>query len=634
MAFTENLKVEIESIFDGEGFQRLRNSLRKTRTQTKKTKAELQSLGQQSTVAALGGSGGPFSRGKTDLRKMGAGDLNMGSSRGGQGFFTGMPAFNPSQARNIRETQSNMQRLRGTLQGLNVDIGSLNPLVGANQTEFDGLGSTTTSTGNSVRTFKTKLNSASGAISGMIPDVQSLQMRLLGLQFQLLSLAFIFGGLMMSAMGAVGIFKILGNTLKMFFLPTALELLPLMLDIRDAVLGVGDGTKKQVGKIFLIISAFSLLGSLLAFTLNGFLAVASAIWSLSAPFRFILRSALQASSYFGNFGRLLGYVKAGLTGLVNIFGSIGMAVAGVAAFLATLVGGFLIVTRTAKKFGKKVAAVMAAILVVIGGVIATIASAPIIIAAGIGLAIGAILGFLWTFRDTIINVITGVGSFIMGFFSWLFGGIAGIFNWIINAVVNTIGGIIDVFVSLADKLVGNSIIPDMIKDIIDWFFKLPKKIVGIGASIVDTIIQGIKNTGKAIWNAFKKILPDFLVDAIEGAGGAVKGIVDSAGNILGSAGSTIGEVGKGIFEGVKGFGSDVIQGAQDFVSGGSDKANNASPKPGSGEEGGNKTQNNTFNVQAEVNDKEETPQETGRELGKGLSQTMNNRQSSEFSSGT
>jgi len=64
-------------------------------------------------------------------------------------------------------------------------------------------------------------------------STRGLQMRLLGLQFTMLTVAFIFGGVMASALGAVGAFQILGNTLKFLFLPTALDLLDPLLSWRD-----------------------------------------------------------------------------------------------------------------------------------------------------------------------------------------------------------------------------------------------------------------------------------------------------------------------------------------------------------------------------------------------------------------
>jgi len=485
-----------------------------------------------------------------------------------------------------------------------------------------GTGSATGRLREAFSIAKVRVQNFEGTIGSLVPSLQSLQMKLLGVQFSLLSLAFIFGGLMMSALSAVGIFQILGNTLKMFFLPTALDLIPAVSDLKDAILSIDEETKKSIGRIFMIVSAVGAFGSILAFTTSGVLGFLKGFKMLFSPIAKLLMWLTDAES-------VLQLVKNGFSAVKTIAGGLKAAIGGIISFLIGFAAGFLIVTRTAKKFGKKVAAMVGMVVILLAGIGAAVAlflGAPFFVVAGlIGVAFGAIAGIIWTFRDTIIGIFTGLVEAVIGVFKWLWDGLKWIFNKIVNTVVDLAGG-------LFDTLVGNSIFPDMVKDIIDWFFKIPKKIAGLGSSIVDTLIQGIKSAGSAVWEAFKKILPDFLVDAIEGAGKAIKGVVSAGGDIIGSAGNAIGEIGKGLFEGAKNFGSSVVEGAKNFVSGGSDKANNASPKK-NGDNGSQTIQNDvTANVTYQGDSS--TPQEDGRRWARGGTEELNNRQSSSFSNGT
>lgn len=428
------------------------------------------------------------------------------------------------------------------------------------------------------------LRAMTGSLASAAPAARKLQMRLLGLQFTMLTVAFIFGGLAMGALGAVGAFKVLGNTLRFFFLPSALNVLDLMLDFQSAVMGMDRSTREQIGNMFMLAAGFAVVVGILA-------ALGKALLSVVGFFSTL-------GSVAGTIIQLLTGISTGTSGLISTLTALGggsfftgikvalslMAgtIATIVSFLTTFAAGFLIVTRAAKKFGKKVAAVIGVILIIIGAVVAAFLSIPV----GIGLAIGAALGLLWTFKDTVFSIFAGLVNGIIGFIDWLITGMVKAFNWVVNTIVNILGW-------LVKKVVGNSIIPDMVKSIIDFIMSIPGKIVNLGSNIVDTIVNGIKNAGSAIWNAFKKILPDFLIDAIEGAGKAVKGIVDAGGNIVNSAGNVAG------------------QAANKFSNlfGGSNK-----DKGG----GTTKVQNNDINVNAEVNNSEETAQETGRQTGQAI----------------
>lgn len=401
--------------------------------------------------------------------------------------------------------------------------------------------------------LRTRVAGATAAIAAQIPSLRSLQMTLLGVQFQLLSLAFIFGGLMGSALGAVGVFKILGNTLKMFFLPAALDILPVALSIQDALLGVDEETRRMIGRIFFAIATFAALGSILAFATNGFLAVLSVF----KPFFLVLKA---------------------ITGLV---GSVAGAFGVVISALAGIVAGFKVVNAIFKKFGKIVGLIVG-VLITIGAIVGAVLVGPFLAAAGlIGVAIGAIISILWNFRSAVWNILTAVAGFFMDIFK-------GIYNF----------------------LVGNSIIPDLVNDIISWLMKLPKAALNFGKQLINGFVKGIKSMGGAIWNAFKKVLPDFVVDALEGIGSAVGQGIGAVGNFAGGA----------------------INAAQNFAGG---IGNAVGGLFGGGRERGGQTnvQNNNINASVNIQDSRETPEETGRKFGQATAQGLNN-QNSNISSGT
>jgi len=364
--------------------------------------------------------------------------------------------------------------------------------------------------------------------------------------------------LMASALGAVGVFKVLGNTLRFFFLPSALDVLDAMLDFQDFMMGIDEETRRTIGTIFIIITALAVLIGIAA-------ALGKALITVFGGLQFIGGLLLKVAGFIMKLGKAISLIVQG--GLSTIL-----------PFLAGVAGAFLVVVGVAKKFGKVVALVVAGILIAIGALVAAVASIPVVVAAAVGVIVGAILGLIWTFRDTIVGAVQWIVNKIVGFFEWLY-----------------------------NVLVGNSIIPDMVNSIIDWLFKLPGQAYDMATSMVNNIIDGIKGVGSGIWNAFKKVLPDFLVDALEKGGQAVKGIVDATGDVVGKAGNALGNVAGSIS-------------LPDLGGGGNN--NN-----------GTTVQNNQMTANVTIDGKQETDRETGRRVASGMRDELNN-QTGNTTSGT
>jgi TP901 family phage tail tape measure protein len=119
-----------------------------------------------------------------------------------------------------------------------------------------------------------------------------------------------------------------------------------------------------------------------------------------------------------------------------------------------------------------------------------------------------------------LDVIHGVISFILdlinGDFSKLWGDVTQIIGGMWGAVVaifkgipqillgiirGLVEGIFDFFHWLWDELVGHSIIPDLINDIIDWFTKLPGRLLTLIGNLVTALIGWFASLPQKIWDA-------------------------------------------------------------------------------------------------------------------------------------
>lgn len=449
---------------------------------------------------------------------------------------------------------------------------------------------------------KIRASNFDGSIRNMIPSLQSLQMTLLGVQFQLLSLAFIFGGLMMSALGAVGIFQILGNTLKMFFLPTALELLPVVLDLRNSILDVGEGTRKTIGRIFAGIAAFAALGSLLAFVTNGFLSVLTVVKGIFAPL-------------------------GGLISLINIFTGSNM---GLVSSLGTLLKFFSSAGSTAAGFSGTMG-VLSSAAATLGTYLSMAASAIMGLAPPVLIAIGVLIS-LWTvfqrfpgIAKAVMNIISG----LLNFFGAYFGTILENITSIVSGIINVITGLTTAIVAFltgdmekakkgfAEALFGiGQIFVDPFVNALNFLTQtLLPAITDFARKIPKAIINAIMNIGGVFSDALKSVLPDWLWDLVSGHLDTAAGIGKTAKDIL--------DMPNELVSGIDPIEAPQI--GQDFKptkdkTGGQDKKQQS-------------VQNN-ISVFTDVNDKEETPQETGRKIGQGLSTELENQSSSIFSSGT
>lgn len=608
--FTENLKVEIESIFNSAGFDKLQAELKQTQTQLAATFGQVKKMRAMRREARKFGS----VMERAGLAKREKGDApfsNLASGAGRKGSPVDAEKATQRMARAMGEMEMVSAGLSQNVGNVNSHMqeaanAAVNTLGGIESSGFADTMSTrkfqetTRSTNRLGKSFRrarsgaVRLGAGIGAVgsalSSAAPAARKLQMRLLGLQFTMLTVAFIFGGLMAGALGAVGVFEVLGNTLKFLFLPTALNVLGGVLGIQEAVMSMDEETRQLIGDIFFWISAFAIVIGLAAALGKAVLSLVGFLKVLGGVFKFI-----------GAFLNIFGVGISTVAGLI----------AGLLGFLGGLVAGFLIVTKVAAKFGKKVALIVGSILVVLGAALALIASAPLTIAAAVGLAIGALIGLLVTFKDEVFAFIGAVIGLFVGFVKGVIGLFFGLIDFIVNDVV---GGFVQMGKDIFNLLFGGSIFPDLIngiiglfKDLVKFVASLPLKFakiaLNLGKAFVKAIVKGINAVGGMIWDALKSFLPSQVVDALEAAGGFVKGGINVAGDLAGGVANAAGNLAGGAANAV----SDLF--------GGGDNTNTNQTN----------VQQNNINAEVQVNDKEETPQETGREFGRGAADGLNQR---------
>lgn len=120
-----------------------------------------------------------------------------------------------------------------------------------------------------------------------------------------------------------------------------------------------------------------------------------------------------------------------------------------------------------------------------------------------------IVGVIQTAVGIIVAIFTGDMTILKQGLMNLWEGIKGIFvnaiMFIVNLVKGFVEGLISFFKGLYDVLVGHSIIPDMVKAIIQWFNTMK--------DFVTTIVNAVKDVVITVWNAVKTAI-NAVVSAI------------------------------------------------------------------------------------------------------------------------
>lgn len=146
-----------------------------------------------------------------------------------------------------------------------------------------------------------------------------------------------------------------------------------------------------------------------------------------------------------------------------------------------------------------------------------------------GLIKGIFTGDFSTFKDALNGLKNGFSDFFHGVGQAL-SGVARIIDAIWDAIYNTfktaigavigfvsgfVKGIIHFFTDLWDKLVGHSIVPDMINAIVDWFLSLPRRIFQFVADFVTGIVNFFLDLASKVLTAMQNLWSN-LMSALSG----------------------------------------------------------------------------------------------------------------------
>lgn len=208
----------------------------------------------------------------------------------------------------------------------------------------------------------------------------------------------------------------------------------------------------------------------------------------------------------------------------------------VAQGIHKLVDAFIKARPFFQLLGTVIGTVFRFILTVLGGLV-----------IGFIHALPSIIGFF----TGILNIIGDVSNLVIAIFTGKWGKIPGIIGTLAKDIWNTItsafwaivtfvgdfiGHIIHFFIQLWDELVGHSIIPDMVKSIIEWFKSLPGKVIDAIAALSINLVNFFKN---------------LAVQAGQWGINLIQGLINGIKGMAGNLGSTIADVAGGAISGFK-----------------------------------------------------------------------------------
>lgn len=276
----------------------------------------------------------------------------------------------------------------------------------------------------------------------------------------------------------------------------------------------------------------------------------------------------KATEVFSHFSPLLEVVKAAFKNLMDSVGPIWESLKGLFQSLLPIL--------------EKVGVIVGAVLVTAFGVLIGVFN-------GVVAAIGPIINALINFVDFVVNMVNAVVALFTGDFAgaWDFlkdaaqssvDFFVNIFTGLIDFVMGFVDAIIGFFRGLWMTLVGNSIIPDMVNGIVDWFKNLFEWSINLVKSIVDGIVNFFTNLYKStmnifnnvlnffrnVWNSIKSVISNAVIYAVE----FIKSRFNTLKNIVQSILNTIKNIFSNIFNGLRNIVTKSFNNVKNAVSNG------------------------------------------------------------------
>jgi hypothetical protein len=395
-----------------------------------------------------------------------------------------------------------MSRLKTTFQSFEAAIGT--PLLGPMKTLLDDL--------NGMLSITTKS----------------------GPQLSNFGAAFLTTGTILSAVG------IIAGITAIAFMVLDGTLLPII----AVVVGVAAGIALLSAGIGLLVSHWNQLFGPMSAAGQAFQSVEAVIGDVSNALSFLGSPVSSLKAAFGQLG-------IALKPIIPVLGGIAALVGGI---LVGLLGGlFGLIVGLARGLGTILAGavmIVAGVINVFIGVIRVIWDLLVILFDLLtGHPAAAQKAMQQMFTDIegigkgILQILVGLWTVVKGVFQAAFGAILGF-------VVGFVVGILTFFTNLYEKLVGHSIIPDMVRSIISWIETLPAK----GLALIEAFVAKIILGASRLWIMFKQGALDPLENGIKNFFGNAlswgeslmkmlgQGILNGIGSVTGAAGKAAGAI--------------------------------------------------------------------------------------------
>jgi phage-related protein len=241
----------------------------------------------------------------------------------------------------------------------------------------------------------------------------------------------------------------------------------------------------------------------------------------------------------------LPFVIQAFSGVVQIITGI---VQGVTGFVALIRAGWAFITGDSKQAGvlfqQAVSTIGQAISNVFGGIVTVVSNVGLGILTFassfflnlVGLALSVIPGFenvgaqVLAFKDYVIGLFTTLSTQVMATINNLVTLAPEVFSIMVDKVIGF-------FANLYTELVGESIIPDLVNDVISWFTTLvtqaPQMVLDlvdsiietfndaldaledIGRNIIEGLVKGLKNNAHLVLEFIKSLITDDIINAIK-----------------------------------------------------------------------------------------------------------------------
>lgn len=338
----------------------------------------------------------------------------------------------------------------------------------------------------------------------MTHGMRGFRMEALGVMFFGMMMQRMFMGLLQPVMEAFGVFDIFRLMLLTLFLPIMEMMFPFLMSIMEWFMNLPEPVKKALG-IFVILGA--IFGTILLRLGQFALGIGSLILA------------------FPGLGAAIKAVGAFLIGL----GTAALAVIGI--IIAIVIGMYVAWKENFMRMREVVADVWNSMKLAFGGLFDFF--------AGVIKFFKALFAGDWEkMKEAVVQILNGLFRFFVGILLTMLNFLGAIGIGIIRVFKFVIDTVIGFFKWLYNVIIGRSIIPDMINAMITWFWKLPKAVFAmfasivaemfnIGKSLIQKMIDGIISLGRKVIDAILSLFPAWMRSGIESTGTIVINIVKS-----------------------------------------------------------------------------------------------------------